>query len=72
MATRVLGVLLPGAETWDAARVAPISKLSAELVAVFGVGILGEPLSVSNWIGVAFIAAEAVVFAGSFLPTLVQ
>jgi transporter family protein len=47
----------------DAARVAPIDKLSVVLVAVFGVAFLGERLSLSNWLGVAFIAAGAVLVA---------
>ena len=36
----------------DAARVAPIDKLSVVLVAVFGVLFLGERLSGANWLGV--------------------
>lgn len=47
----------------DAARVAPIDKLSVVLVAVFAVIFLGERLSLSNWLGVAFIAAGAVLVA---------
>lgn len=47
----------------DAARVAPIDKLSVVLVAVFGVVFLGERLSAPNWLGVAFIAAGAVLVA---------
>ncbi|MBV8803546.1 MAG: EamA family transporter, partial [Sinobacteraceae bacterium] len=43
----------------DAARVAPIDKLSVVLVAVFGVTFLGEKLSAINWVGVALIAAGA-------------
>jgi transporter family protein len=43
----------------DAARVAPVDKLSVVLVAVFGVTLLGETLSVINWLGVALIAAGA-------------
>jgi len=43
----------------DAARVAPIDKLSVVLVAVFGVTFLGEKLSLVNWLGVALIAAGA-------------
>lgn len=39
----------------DAARVAPIDKLSVVLVAVFGVVFLGERLSGINWAGVALI-----------------
>jgi len=47
----------------DAARVAPIDKLSVVLVAVFGVAFLGEKLSGANWLGVALIAAGAVLVA---------
>jgi transporter family protein len=43
----------------DAARVAPIDKLSVVLVAGFSVAFLGEKLSVTNWLGVALIAAGA-------------
>jgi transporter family protein len=43
----------------DAARVAPIDKLSVVLVAIFGVAFLGERLSVVNWLGVALIAGGA-------------
>ncbi len=47
----------------DAARVAPIDKLSVVLVALFGVAFLGERLSGPNWLGIAFIAAGAVLVA---------
>ena len=47
----------------DAARVAPIDKLSVVLVAVFGVVVLGERLSVLNWAGVALMALGAVLIA---------
>ena len=47
----------------EAARVAPIDKLSVVLVAVFGVVFLGEKLSGTNWAGVALIAAGAVLVA---------
>jgi transporter family protein len=47
----------------DAARVAPIDKLSVVLVAVFGVIFLGERLSGPNWLGVALIACGAVLVA---------
>ena len=47
----------------DAARVAPIDKLSVVLVAVFGVTFLGEKLSLPNWLGVAFIATGAILVA---------
>jgi bacterial/archaeal transporter family protein len=47
----------------DAARVAPIDKLSVVLVALFGVAFLGERLAAQNWAGVALIAAGAVLVA---------
>ena len=47
----------------DAARVAPIDKLSVVLVALFGVVFLGERLSSANWGGVVLIAAGAVLVA---------
>jgi transporter family protein len=47
----------------DAARVAPLDKLSVVLVAVFAVLFLGERLSFANWGGVLLIAAGAVLLA---------
>jgi bacterial/archaeal transporter family protein len=47
----------------DAARVAPIDKLSVVLVALFGVIFLGERLAMPNWIGVGLIAAGAMLVA---------
>jgi transporter family protein len=47
----------------DAARVAPIDKLSVVLVAVFGVFFLREHLSPSHWLGVALIALGAMLVA---------
>ncbi|MBI1205257.1 MAG: EamA family transporter [Rhodopseudomonas sp.] len=47
----------------EAAKVAPIDKLSVVLVALFGVVFLGERLSGPNWLGVALIAAGAVLVA---------
>jgi transporter family protein len=47
----------------DAARVAPIDKLSVVLVAVFGVLALGERLSPRNWLGIAMITGGAVLVA---------
>ena len=47
----------------DAARVAPIDKLSVVFVAVFAVLFLGEKLSLPNWLGVAMIAAGAILVA---------
>ncbi|MFZ0008128.1 MAG: EamA family transporter [Steroidobacteraceae bacterium] len=63
-----LSGLATGASWWcyfralhlgDAARVAPLDKLSVVLVAIFGVGFLGERLSAVNWLGIAMIAAGA-------------
>jgi bacterial/archaeal transporter family protein len=47
----------------DAARVAPIDKLSVVMVALLGVAFLGERLSIPNWAGVALIAIGAVLVA---------
>lgn len=47
----------------DAARVAPIDKLSVVLVALFGVAFLGERPSLQGWIGIALIASGAVLIA---------
>ncbi len=47
----------------DAARVAPLDKLSVVLVAIFGASFLGERLSAVNWAGVALIAGGAVLVA---------
>jgi transporter family protein len=47
----------------DAARVAPIDKLSVVLVAVFAAIFLGERLSGVSWAGVALIAAGAALVA---------
>lgn len=47
----------------DAARVAPIDKLSVVFVAVFAVLFLGERLSLPNWLGVISIACGAVLVA---------
>lgn len=63
-----LSGLATGASWWcyfralhlgDAVRVAPLDKLSVVLVALFGVGFLGERLSLVNWLGIAMIAAGA-------------
>ncbi|GJD37168.1 EamA family transporter [Methylobacterium aerolatum] len=50
----------------DAARVAPLDKLSVVLVAVFGVSLLGETLSPAAWTGVALIAAGAALVASGW------
>jgi len=47
----------------DAARVAPVDKLSVVLVAVFGVVFLSERLAPANWLGVALIALGATLIA---------
>lgn len=47
----------------DAARVAPIDKLSVVFVAIFAVLFLGEKLNFPNWIGVCLMAAGAVLLA---------
>ena len=43
--------------------VAPIDKLSVVLVALFGVTFLGERPSSNGWVGIAMIAAGAVLIA---------
>jgi transporter family protein len=64
----ILSGLATGASWWcyfralhvgDAARVAPLDKLSVVLVAVFGVLFLGEKLAPLNWLGIAMIATGA-------------
>jgi bacterial/archaeal transporter family protein len=50
----------------DAAKVAPIDKLSVVLVALFGVAVLGEKLSLVNWLGVALMACGAILVAYRF------
>ncbi|ARQ59552.1 DMT superfamily inner membrane transporter protein [Rhizobium sp. Kim5] len=47
----------------DAARVAPIDKLSVVFVSVFAVLFLGERLPLPNWLGVIMIAGGAVLVA---------
>ena len=47
----------------DAARVAPIDKLSVVLVAIFGAVFLREKLAAQNWLGVALIALGAILVA---------
>ena len=46
-----------------ATMVAPIDKLSVVLVALFGVVFLGERPSWNGWLGIALIAAGAVLIA---------
>jgi transporter family protein len=50
----------------DAARVAPVDKMSVVLVAIFGVLFLGERMAIPNWTGIAFIAVGAVLVAYKF------
>ena len=68
----VLSGLATGASWWcyfralhagDAARVAPLDKLSVVLVALFGVTFLGERPSWNGWLGIALIATGAVLIA---------
>jgi transporter family protein len=47
----------------DAARVAPVDKLSVVLVAVCGVAFLGETLTLYNWGGVVMIAGGVILIA---------
>lgn len=47
----------------DAARVAPIDKLSVVLVAVFGVLFLSEHLALHHWLGVLMITAGVILIA---------
>jgi transporter family protein len=46
-----------------ASGVAPIDKMSVVLVALFAAAFLGETLQVRNWIGIALIAAGAILVA---------
>lgn len=47
----------------DAARVAPVDKLSIVIVAVFGVLFLGEKLSAVNWLGVVLCTVGIILVA---------
>jgi transporter family protein len=47
----------------DAARVAPIDKLSVVLVAIIATVFLGEHLSLRGWLGIAMIAGGASLVA---------
>lgn len=47
----------------DAARVAPLDKMSVVLVAILGVLFLGERLGPLNWLGVVLIAGGVVLVA---------
>lgn len=47
----------------DAARVAPVDKLSVVLVALFGAVFLGERMSTINWFGIVLIGCGVVLVA---------
>jgi transporter family protein len=47
----------------EAARVAPVDKLSVVFVAIFAFFFLGERLAALNWLGIALIGAGAVLVA---------
>lgn len=47
----------------DAARVAPVDKLSVVLVAIFGALLLGESVSLTAWAGVALIFGGVLLVA---------
>lgn len=47
----------------DAARVAPVDKLSVVLVALFGAVFLGERMSAINWFGIVLIGCGVVLVA---------
>jgi transporter family protein len=47
----------------EAAKVAPVDKLSVVFVAIIAAVFLGEKLSPVNWLGVALIAAGAILVA---------
>ncbi|MDE2600053.1 MAG: EamA family transporter [Rhodocyclaceae bacterium] len=47
----------------DAAKVAPIDKLSLVLVAVFAFAFLGERPSLRDWTGIAMVAAGVLLLA---------
>jgi len=47
----------------DASKVAPIDKLSVVMVAIFAAVLLGEKLSLPNWLGVALIGVGAILVA---------
>jgi transporter family protein len=47
----------------DAARVAPVDKLSVVLVALFGAAFLGERMTAINWFGIVLIGCGVVLVA---------
>jgi transporter family protein len=50
----------------EAAKVAPIDKLSVVLVAIFAAAFLGERPSAASWAGISLIAAGAMLIATGF------
>ena len=63
-ATIIVAMALQIAYQWFRHRkVNKMLLISGVLVAVFGVVFLGERLSAPNWLGVAFIAAGAILVA---------
>jgi transporter family protein len=47
----------------DAARVAPVDKLSVVMVAIFAVLFLGERLTSVNWAGICLVAVGVILIA---------
>lgn len=47
----------------DVARVAPVDKLSVVMVALFGAVLLGETLSLLNWLGILLVAVGSLLVA---------
>ena len=47
----------------DAAKVAPVDKLSVVMVALFATAFLGESLSMRNWAGVVLVVGGIVLLA---------
>ena len=47
----------------DAARVAPVVKLSVAFVAIFAIAFLGERLSAAKWLGIIVIAGGTYLVA---------
>ncbi len=45
----------------EAAKVAPVDKLSVVFVAIFGVLFLGESLKLTNWIGIILIVVGVIL-----------
>ena len=47
----------------DAAKVAPVDKLSVLLVAIFAVIFLGERPALKDWLGIVLVGAGVMVLA---------